>query len=171
MDLRSLGVVQDREHSFVGSFRHVVDAQGRVQFPRTLRRAMSPEAQDTLIITEDPDGCLTAYPLNEWAEIRGVWREAVNDPKARRVRNMIRRVVAQAAEARIDGQGRISLPSHLLTVAGISEETLIVGAFDRIELWNPERFDEAMDEVGGAVETSASNLMVVRSSQQAASDG
>ena len=45
MDLRSLGVVQ-QDHNFVGSFRHVVDGQGRVQFPRTLRRAMSPEAQE-----------------------------------------------------------------------------------------------------------------------------
>lgn len=170
MDLRSLGIVQDHEHSFVGSFRHVVDAQGRVQFPRSLRRAMSPDAQDTLIITEDPDGCLTAYPLNEWAEIRNVWREAVNDPKARRMRNMIRRVLAQAAEARIDGQGRILLPSHLLHAAAISDEAFIVGAFDRIELWSPERFDDAMEEVGGTIESNTSNLLVVRPTQQAATN-
>ena len=169
MDLRSLGIVQ-QEHNFVGSYRHVVDAQGRIQFPRALRRGIHSEAKDTLIVTHDPDGCLAAYPLNEWDQIRELWQQATSDPGARRARNMIRKVLANAAEARIDAQGRISISSELLDKVGIDGEAVIVGAFDRIELWAPARFDEAMEESGDTSESSAANLKVFRPGRQAGVD-
>jgi MraZ protein len=40
-----------------------------------------------------------------------------------------------------DGQGRILVPARMQKEVGIAGPTLIVGAIDRIELWNPETFD------------------------------
>jgi MraZ protein len=170
MDMRALGIPPE-EHNFVGNFHHVVDGQGRIQFPKTLRRGMRPDAQDTLIITEDPDGCLAAYPLNEWEEIRKAWKAAGADPSARKARNMLRRILSQACESKIDAQGRITITSELLETAEITDEAVVIGAVERIELWNPNRFQEALEEVGGKYEKSAGNLIVIKMGQQAGSDG
>jgi len=170
MTHRSLGVVR-REQTFVGSYRHVVDAQGRIQLPSTMRRAIGPESQETLIITRGLDGCLTAYPLDEWGRLRDQWVQAVSDTSAREARHLIRLITAQAAEARIDAQGRIVVPAGLLRAAGIREEALIVGAFDRIELWDPVRFEQATEAVEDAFDQSVGNLIVFRPAQQAGSDG
>lgn len=167
MDLRSLGIVQ-REHNFVGSFRHVVDSQGRVQFPRSFRKAMRADAQDTLVITGDQDGCLIAYTISDWDKVHAVWQEAATDANGRPVRDLIRGLFRGAVEVRIDAQGRISLPTQLLDRVGIGEEVELLGIGQRIELWSPERLDELTDEDR---DRNAGNLLVMLAGRRAENDG
>jgi MraZ protein len=56
------------------------------------------------------------------------------------------RVTANAVEVVPDKQGRILVPQRLQDAVGISGPTLEVGAIDRIELWDPERFAAATAE-------------------------
>ena len=51
-----------------------------------------------------------------------------------------------AEEVSLDGQGRISLPKSLSDYAEIGDKVLIIGAMDRIELWNPEQFAHYLQE-------------------------
>jgi MraZ protein len=51
------------------------------------------------------------------------------------------KVTANAVEVVPDKQGRILVPQRMQKEVGITGPTLIVGAMDRIELWNPEAFD------------------------------
>lgn len=53
------------------------------------------------------------------------------------------------AEAPLDPQNRITIPPHLLKLAGIEKEIVFVGAGEVIEMWNPDRY---ADYVGGAEE-------------------
>jgi MraZ protein len=46
------------------------------------------------------------------------------------------------AEATVDGQGRISLPQHLVRLAGIEKEMTFVGAGAVIEIWNPDQYQQ-----------------------------
>lgn len=50
------------------------------------------------------------------------------------------------AEAGLDGQGRISVPSRLVEAAGIGREVLFVGAGDVIEMWDPDRYETYVGE-------------------------
>ena len=136
-----------RPINFVGSFLHVVDAQGRIQLPKGIRKAVPSEAQKTLIVTRGLDGCLNAFPLQEWRKYHEIWKQAMSEIDAREQRNRIRLITSQAAETTIDAQGRISVPGELLKAVSISGEVLIVGALDRIELWDPETFRQAIVEV------------------------
>ena len=54
------------------------------------------------------------------------------------------------AEASVDGQGRISLPAHLVELAGIEREVLFVGAGEVIEMWSPARYEEYVGAGGDA---------------------
>jgi MraZ protein len=40
-----------------------------------------------------------------------------------------------------DGQGRMQIPASLRELAGITNQVLIIGTFQRIELWDPKIFE------------------------------
>ena len=60
----------------------------------------------------------------------------------------VRVLTASAAEAKPDGQGRISIPPRLRSYAELSSEVVLIGAFDHVELWSPVRW-EAVSLRGG----------------------
>lgn len=64
-----------------------------------------------------------------------------------------------AEEVSLDGQGRISLPRSLSDYAGIGERALIIGAMDRIEIWDPEAFEEYLQEQTMDQESLAEEVM------------
>ena len=51
---------------YKGQETYSVDSKGRVNILVKMRRALSPEAQDTFILTRGSDRCISAYPLDEW---------------------------------------------------------------------------------------------------------
>ena len=42
----------------------------------------------------------------------------------------------------IDRQGRMAIPAHLRQYAGLQGDVLVLGANDRVELWDPARWEE-----------------------------
>lgn len=47
---------------FIGEYQHALDSKNRIVVPAKLREGLG----DKFIITKDLDGCLYAYPLEEW---------------------------------------------------------------------------------------------------------
>jgi MraZ protein len=93
-----------------------------------------------LVITRGIDRCLTIYPLAAWEALA----EKVNalplaDANARALRRLF---FAEAADATLDGQGRIVLPTALRAYAGLEEQATVVGMNTSIEVWSPARWAE-----------------------------
>lgn len=130
---------------FVGSEICMVDAKGRFAVPVRMRRHLDPEANDTFYVARSPDPCLNLYPLNEWAVyVEKLHAVKPGDPKARKYQ---RAILEGAFDVVLDSQGRINVPDRLLKAAGITKEVKVVGMQRRIELWNPERFEQHMAEM------------------------
>ena len=55
--------------SFKGSYAYSVDSKGRFNIPAKLRKYVSPDANDTFVITRGYEKCLFVYPLDEWARL------------------------------------------------------------------------------------------------------
>jgi MraZ protein len=159
------GVVR-RQANFVGNYTHVVDAQGRIQVPRAMRKAMLPEALGTFFVTRGLDGCLSAYPLDTWLNLSEQWETILNDAPAVQRRSQIRIITSNAYETKMDGQGRITVPAQLLEAAAITSEAVFAGASYRIEIWEPERFRRAISEAEGSFEQTAQNLMTFHANRQ-----
>ena len=53
-----------------------------------------------------------------------------------------RMLVASAADAEADKQGRILIPARLRELAGIEGEAVVAGVADRCEIWSPAKWDE-----------------------------
>jgi MraZ protein len=124
---------------FLGSYLHQIDEKGRLSLPATFRR----EAADApLVLLQVHPDALTLYPEAAWQGVESRLRELLRlQPGAR---GYVLGVTAGAQEVTPDKQGRIPLPQRLREAAGIDGSALVVGVLDRIELWNPERFEEAV---------------------------
>jgi len=129
---------------FNGRYSYAIEEKGRVFVPVKFRRGLSPEAEDTFVITRGFDGCLAMYPLDRWREFEEQLGELpASDPEARRI---VRWFSANAEYVRLDSQGRIRIPNHLLEFAQLDSGTVIIGVLDRIEIWNPGAYEKQEKE-------------------------
>jgi MraZ protein len=125
--------------TYLGSYTYTLDDKGRVSLPAPFRRET--EEQRFVLLQVYPPA-LSLYPERAWREVedrlRGVLR---NDPDARM---WVLRVMSSAVEVTPDAQGRILVPSRLQEAAKLEGQVLMVGAIDKVELWNPTEFQGAV---------------------------
>lgn len=117
-----------------GTFDKVsIDDKGRFSLPSSIRSALPPESENTFIIVRGTEGCLFAYPKNEWQRIFAALKNLPITPDNVRRR---RRITDTLRETKLDTQGRATLTQNLKALAGIENELTIVGDGDKLELWN-----------------------------------
>ena len=126
---------------YLGSYLYQVDEKGRVTLPAAFRR--DSEAQSFVLIQAQPDA-LTLYPDDTWADVQERLRALARS--APRSRHRMLGLTANAAVIVPDKQGRILIPDRLRAGAGIRDEAQVVGAIDRIEIWDPERFARVVSD-------------------------
>jgi len=144
--------------NFMGSYTYSVDHKGRVSIPTKFRKYIDEDADDALIITRGLDGCLFAYPIDEWQRIDERLRALPVTQQNTRV--FVRMLTATAISVTLDKQGRIAIPRGLLELAGIESDVLFVGTLDHFELWNPSEYDQLMNESGQSYESIAETILM-----------
>jgi MraZ protein len=124
---------------FVGSYTHQLDEKGRVSLPASYRR----EAADQRFVLYPAFApALTLYPELTWMEVEKRLGELQSkNPEARMY---VLSVMSNAVEVSPDAQGRILIPARLKEISQLDGQVLLVGAIDRVELWNPALFDAAV---------------------------
>jgi len=133
-----------------------MDAKGRVSIPAKMRKAISPEAGDTFVVTRGQDDCVVAYPMDEWKKYEDAFKNLNQYNEKNRF--FLRMILMWSEESQMDGLQRITIPNKLITFAEIDKKVLIIGVGDHIEFWNPEKYDvylktfsESYEEVSAAV--------------------
>ena len=144
---------------FKGQAENSIDGKGRVPVPAKMRRALSPDAKETFVATRGIERCVFLYPLDVWEEIEAQLREKNQFVAANR--DFVRTIAMWADELTLDGQGRVALPKNLLEFAGLqtSSKALIIGAFDRIEVWDRAVFEAHTSNQDESYESLAERVM------------
>ncbi len=142
--------------SFIGQFKYTIDTKGRINIPAKFRKAISPEANETFVITRGMDDCIWAYPLDEWSKFEEKLRQLSTNQKDHRL--YIRMATSYASESRLDKQGRIAIPQYLIDLVKIEKEILITGSLDKLEIWNPNTYEEHMKEYEQSYEILAEKI-------------
>ena len=143
--------------SFKGSYTYAVDNKGRVNLPAKLRKYVSPEANETFIITRGFEKCLFVYPIDEWNKLEQNLRSLSSyDPEHRR---FIRAFLELALESQLDAQSRLSIPQELREYANIQDEVRILGMLDKIEIWDPKIYEEYKNSQPESYESVAAKVM------------
>ncbi|PKL85764.1 MAG: division/cell wall cluster transcriptional repressor MraZ [Ignavibacteriae bacterium HGW-Ignavibacteriae-1] len=143
---------------FKGQELHSIDNKGRVNIPAKMRRSISPDANDTFTVTRGQDDCIVAYPLDEWKNYEEKFEE-LNQYDSKN-RFFLRKILMWSEEVLLDAQQRIMLPKKLTDFAEIEGKVLIVGMVDHIEFWNPEKFEEYLNNHDESYEEVAAKVMV-----------
>jgi len=146
--------VGDGSAAFTGEYEHSVDEKGRLILPGRVREALG----STAYLVRGPDGCLLLYPEPRFLEIRsGIGRWSI----AKQASRTLARTVFAAICCEPDKAGRILLPPGLRRYAGITNQAVLAGVDDHLEIWEPSRWEAAMDglrDIGdGPDGTSASS--------------
>lgn len=116
----------------IGEYFHGIDPKGRVIFPAKFREEMG----EGLIITQNPDYCLAVYTQAEWMKIA----DALNSLPRSKSAEIRRFFFAHASDVEIDKQGRVLIPTTLREYAGLTKEVAIIGTYDKVEIWDKERW-------------------------------
>jgi MraZ protein len=128
---------------FKGQFLYSVDAKGRTSIPAKLRKHVTPESNDTFIMTQGTDKCIDVYPLDQWKLLEAkLLKLNLFDPEHARFTRMF---LQNAFEDALDSQSRILIPQNLLVHAGITKDVLILGVSTKIELWNPSVYENYLN--------------------------
>lgn len=119
--------------NMTGQYTHSIDAKGRLFIPAKLRE----ELGGTFHVTVGQDHCLSVYSDESWNAIL----DKLKDMSFSKVKSL-RAMFALAADCEPDAQGRILLPQKLRQHAQLEKEVVIIGMFDRAEIWNAQRWAE-----------------------------
>ncbi|MAT58396.1 MAG: division/cell wall cluster transcriptional repressor MraZ [Melioribacteraceae bacterium] len=143
---------------FIGNFTYSIDAKGRVSIPAKLRKYVKPDANDSFVITRGTVQCIDVYPLDIWREYVAAKVSKLNpfDPQEA---IFIRMFLQEASEDKLDVQSRLIIPKSLIEYAGIEKEVFILGAMQKIELWNPNIYQEYIKKSDKSYEEIAKEVM------------
>jgi MraZ protein len=119
---------------FTGEYRHSVDAKGRVAIPARFRLQL----EEGAVVVRWLDGCAAVYPRAAFETLASkVSVLPLADEKARSVSRFLS---SSAFDVERDSQGRIVLPGAIRDWAGLGTEAVLVGAWDHVEIWSPDRW-------------------------------
>lgn len=133
---------------FNSKYLHGVDEKRRLQVPAKWRPAEEGVEFTVIVWPKHQAGaCLRVLPLDKLEKLVAEIEAMPNsDPS----KDVLRRVVGGNSEqVTVDKAGRICLPEEMASAAGIKTEALLVGMFERFEIWEPARYKqvEAADAV------------------------
>ena len=126
---------------FLGSYLYQLDEKGRVSLPAAFRREA---ADQRFVLLQAYPPALALYPEGEWLLVEERVRDLLkHEPKARL---WVLRMMSNALECAPDSQGRILIPARLKEAAQLDTQVMLVGAIDKVEIWNPNLFESAVAE-------------------------
>ncbi|WPC40975.1 division/cell wall cluster transcriptional repressor MraZ [Clostridium sp. JS66] len=119
---------------FIGEYEHALDNKNRIIIPSKFRE----ELGSKFILTKGLDGCLYAYPLDEWSVLEDKLRKLPLTSK--NARAFVRFFFSGANEMELDKQGRTLIPQSLLEYGEIKKEIVSIGVSNRLEIWSKEKW-------------------------------
>jgi MraZ protein len=138
---------------FLGTHTPRLDDKGRLALPARFR----PELEGGLVICKGQDRCLFVFSTAEFDRFTQALRDApVTD---RRVRDYSRVLFASASNETTDGQGRITVPPLLRAYAGLTKDSVVIGANTRIEIWDAAAWQQYLDQTEQAFADVAEEVL------------
>ena len=120
----------------MGEYLHNLDEKNRLIIPSKFRM----ELGDKIVVTRGLEKCLFLYSIDDFQKIVDKLKAIPFTKKE--VREFMRFFLSGATIVEFDKQGRITIPSTLITYAEMKKECIVIGTGDRLEIWNKNVWDE-----------------------------
>lgn len=121
---------------FIGEFHHNLDNKGRLAIPAKFRK----DLDDGAVITKGIEKCLVIFTKKGWESFAEKIKNLPITKSDARAFN--RSFFSGAAEVEVDIQGRILIPENLRNFSSLNKKSVVVGLYDRIEIWEEGVWNE-----------------------------
>ena len=149
---------------FAGEFPCKLDEKGRFAVPASLRDRFavpgSPEVKKAVLVKSQQERCLWLFPLPHWYELLEVQRQRLTEHESRLFMHYM---VADVVEVEIDRASRVLVPRKLREENGIDEEVMLVGMYDRLEVWSSSTWKTHISQLEEEYELSLSKVLYMPS--------
>jgi len=120
----------------VGHYFGKLGAKKRTAVPSRFRRKLGKK----VVVAQWYESCLVIVSFEQWEKIVSQIKNKTFLSSS--LRDTDRFLLGNAYPVELDSQGRFILPASLADYAGLGEELVFVGLFDRLEVWDKERWQE-----------------------------
>lgn len=119
----------------VGEYVHTIDLKKRLAIPAKLRK----ELGDAMVLTRGLDGCLFLFSSKEFT----IFAEKIGQLSfvQKDTREFKRLFLSGATEVEADQLGRVLVPDYLKAYAQLGKKIVIAGLFNRLEIWDFEKWE------------------------------
>ncbi len=137
---------------FIGEYPYSIDEKKRLAIPAKFRQILNKKA----VITRGLDQCLFLYPAKEWQALA---KKLSSLPLSQAdARGFARLMLTGAMDVNIDNLGRILVPDYLKEYAFLKKKVVIAGVYNRIEVWDAEKWQAYKKKTETAVGDIAERL-------------
>jgi MraZ protein len=129
----------------IGTYECKADAKGRMLLSAALKKQLDPVLSKGFVLKRSVfQPCLELYPMQEW---EGVMQQMNRLNRfVKKNNDFIRRFTAGVKYVELDASGRLLVPKDLLVFSGITKEVVVSSAINIIEIWDKDRYEQAIDE-------------------------
>lgn len=129
-----------------GTFQRSLDDKQRLSLPKSFRDELVSDDAPGFFLAPETDQSLSLFSADTFNRRA---QRLEQDPTVQgRAKNYLRLYYSQAERVEPDGQGRIRIPERLLKFAGVTQEVVLLGVNDHVELWDSGRWESFLTEHG-----------------------
>jgi MraZ protein len=144
--------------NLIGTYECKADVKGRVMVPIALKKQIAPVSTQGFVIKRAVfQPCLELYPMEEWKLL--MEKMGKLNRFNRKNNDFIRRFTAGVKTIEIDAAGRLLIPKNLSSFAGIDKEIVISSAINIIEIWDKNKYEQAINEAANDFADLAEDVM------------
>lgn len=144
--------------NLIGTYECKADVKGRLMVPASLKKQLTPVMASGFVIKRAVfQPCLELYPLEEWNAL--MQKMGLLNRFNRKNNDFIRRFTAGVKTLELDTAGRLLIPKDLMSFAGITKEIVVSSAINIIEIWDKNKYEQAIDDAANDFADLAEDVM------------
>lgn len=130
--------------SFTGEFECKLDVKGRLVLPSKMKALIPESLGQEMMLRKGLEPCLELIPM---AEVKKDHNKLASlDDTDDDVRFFKRSFFRRESPVDLDATGRFVISKIMLRHAQLEKEAIVIGIGTKIEIWNPDRYDEFMSK-------------------------
>ncbi|SDL34594.1 MraZ protein [Catalinimonas alkaloidigena] len=146
-------------NGFSGEYESKLDGKGRMILPARLKAKLPEKTPDVpdVVLVRGFEPCLVVYTYSVWKEV--FEKVAALNEFNEAFRTFQRSFLRGCTELELDPNGRLLLPRLMRAYAGLEKEVVVVGLGNRMELWEPTRYEAHLLQDASALSQAAEAIL------------
>ena len=128
--------------SFRGTFDYTLDAKNRLTVPARFRAALS----EGVVMAKATEPCVVLWAPDDYDAFTNAILETFH-PFSEEREKLERFYASSSQDAELDSAGRLAMPGFLMQHAGLEKDVVVIGARNRIEVWDRKRWGGVDDQL------------------------